>query len=275
MGLKDTFEAWLRKSISRQFSKIGEFEETKFFDEVAEMVATEAHERGFNEKDRHYLLYQIQRRLMPQFVIADHSRVILEDVAFRRFFSQFSDENWTSFERKWNLKEFLKLTRGISGDFAECGVFRGGSAFLMCQEAQVQNKHVHLFDSFQGLSQPQTHEDSHWSEGDLAIDEDTVKTNMSPYTNFSTYAGWIPERFREISTKTFSFVHVDVDLEQPTHDSIEFFFPRLAPGGILLLDDHGSSLCPGAREAALNYFSSRNEDVLDIATGQGLVIKLR
>ncbi len=63
------------------------------------------------------------------------------------------------------------------------------------------------------------------------------------------------------------------DLEQPTRDSIEFFYPRMDPGAVILLDDHGSAMCPGARKTALEFFADRGEMVLDLATGQGLVIK--
>ena len=273
MSLKSTLETWIRRSATRRFGKVGAFEGEKFFDEVSQMLANEADSRALDDAARHQLLYRIQRKLMPRFVIADHGRVILEDDKFRKHFTRFSDENWMSFERKWNLKEFLKLVREVPGDFAECGVFRGGSAFLMCEEAGMTRKSVHLFDSFEGLSAPADNEDGHWSPGDLAIGEDEVKTNLAGFDNFNTYKGWIPTRFDDVAHLKFSFVHIDVDLEQPTRDSIAFFYPRMSPGSVLLLDDHGSAMCPGARQAALDYFADHNCDVLDIATGQGLVIK--
>ena len=60
---------------------------------------------------------------------------------------------------------------------------------------------------------------------------------------------------------------------QPTRDSIEFFWPRINPGGILLLDDYGFFICPGARKAADDFFKGRPEPILEIPTGQGLIIK--
>ncbi len=272
-NLKHTLENWLRKTIAGRFSKVRDFEQAKFMDELPRLVAAEADSRSLDPETRHQLLYYIQRRLLPDFVIADHGRVILDNLEFREYFTRFSNDNWTSFERKWNLKELLRLTRQLPGDFAECGVFRGGSAALMCEAAAQQGKHVHLFDSFAGLSKPDAAESSHWTEGDLAVSEADVRHNLAAYANFTTYPGWIPQRFADAADKTFSLVHVDVDLEQPTRDSIEFFFPRMPAGGILLLDDHGSAMCPGARQAALDYFSGRAEPVLDLATGQGLVIK--
>lgn len=272
MSVKNKFEAWLRGLVSQRFEKVREFEQEKFIDEAAQLIAAEAHQREFSNAMRHKLLYKIQQSLYPGFVIADDGRVLLEDSHFRQTFEKFSGDNWTSFERKWNLKEFLRQVRNVPGDFAECGVFRGGSAYLMC-EAAGADKHVHLFDSYEGLSKPDDHENFHWSEGDLSVTEETVRDNLDGFENFSTYKGWIPERFADVAHLSFSLVHIDVDLEQPTRDSIEFLFPKLSPGGVLLLDDHGSAMCPGARQAALDYFATRDEEVLDLATGQGLVIK--
>jgi len=273
MSLKNIFDNWIRKTLVNRFKKVSDFEKQRFFDEVTNMLVDESKTRGFNEAERHQLIYRIQRGVMPEFVIADYGRVILQDTDFRAVFKHFSDDNWTSFERKWHLKEFLEMVRSVPGDFAECGVFRGGSAHFMCAEGSLSDKHVHLFDSFEGLSTPADGEDGHWSPGDLSVSEDEVRHNLRQFDNFSTYKGWIPERFDEVAETQFSFVHVDVDLQQPTHDAIAFFYPRLSPGGVLLLDDHGSAMCPGARSAALEYFSGREEKVLDLATGQGLVIR--
>ena len=58
--------------------------------------------------------------------------------------------------------------------------------------------------------------------------ENFVKNIVLKDFNFiKTYKGWIPERFDEVKDRTFSFVHIDVELYQPTYDSLEFFFPRL------------------------------------------------
>ncbi|MGK0257143.1 MAG: O-methyltransferase [Candidatus Azotimanducaceae bacterium] len=273
MSLKNTFDNWIRKTLANRFRKIGDFEKERFFDEITNMLVNEAEARDFNEAERHQLVYRIQRGVMPEFVIADYGRVILKDEEFRAVFKKFSDDNWTSFERKWHLNEFLKLVRNVPGDFSECGVFRGGSAHFMCAEALLSNKHVHLFDSFEGLSAPIDGEDNHWSPGDLRIGEEEVRNNLAQFDNYSTYKGWIPERFGEVSETKFSLVHIDVDLQQPTGDAIEFFYPRLSTGGILLLDDHGSAMCPGARSVALDYFADQEETVLDLATGQGVVFK--
>jgi hypothetical protein len=91
---------WVLEPYANRFRKIGDFEKERFFDEITKMLVNEAEARDFNEAERHQLVYRIQRGVMPEFVIADYGRVILKDEEFRAVFKKFSDDNWTSFERK-------------------------------------------------------------------------------------------------------------------------------------------------------------------------------
>jgi hypothetical protein len=72
---------------------------------------------------------------------------------------------------------------------------------------------------------------------------------LGPVPFVEVYKGWIPERFAVVAGRSFCFAHIDVDLYRPTLDSMAFFYPRMAPGGIILLDDYGFSTCPGVTEA--------------------------
>jgi hypothetical protein len=87
------------------------------------------------------------------------------------------------------------------------------------------------------------------------------------------YPGWIPERFNEAAACRFCFVHIDVDLYQPTRDSLEFFYPRMSPGGMIVCDDYGYVNCPGAKQACDELAADWPERWLHLPTGQGLLIK--
>ena len=176
-----------------------------------------------------------------------------------------------SLDRKWMLKELLKLVRKVDGDTAECGTWRGGSSWLI---ARGLGRPHHAFDSFEGLSAPEPRDGAHFKKGDLAVSEEEFRSRMTDVADLRVYKGWIPSRFPEAADRKFCFVHVDVDLYQPTRDAIEFFYPRLAPGGILLLDDYGFFICPGARQAADEFFKDKPEPILEVPTGQGLVLRL-
>jgi hypothetical protein len=66
---------------------------------------------------------------------------------------------------------------------------------------------------------------------------------------------------------------VDVDLYEATLGSLDFFYPRLVPGGMLVCDDYGFTTCPGATRAVDEFMSGRPEPIIHLPTGQGLVIK--
>ena len=91
--------------------------------------------------------------------------------------------------------------------------------------------------------------------------EQDVKKVLENFDFVKLYKGWIPERFNEISGQKFSFVHIDVDLYQPTRDSLEFFFPRLVEGGMIVVDDYGMTQFPGCKKA-VDEFLNQNECAL-------------
>ncbi len=68
-------------------------------------------------------------------------------------------------------------------------------------------------------------------------------------------------------------MHVDVDLYRPTRDTVEFFYPRLSPGGVILFDDYGSAMCPGAARAVDEFVAGCPEPLIESPTQQAFLIK--
>jgi O-methyltransferase len=220
---------------------------------------------------RYRLAERVARCFSPDCVLSEYGRSWPRDAEFARALEPFEGRgNRRALDRKWMLRELLKLARPVAGDTAECGTWRGGSSWLI---SKGLGRTHHAFDSFEGIPGPGPRDGSHFTKGDLAESEESFRARMADVPGLRVYKGWIPSRFGEVADRRFSFVHVDVDLEQPTRDSIEFFYPRLNPGGILLLDDYGFFICPGARAAIDTFFRDKPEPVLEIPTGQGLVIK--
>jgi O-methyltransferase len=149
-------------------------------------------------------------------------------------------------------------------------------AYLICLQNHLNEefeKHHFVFDSFEGLSQPGTKDGDHWYAGALEVPEEIVRQNLNPFTKFTLYKGWIPERFDEVSDRKFSFVHIDVDLYQPTADSMAFFYQRMVNGGIILCDDYGFGTCPGATQAVNSFLTDKPEKILNLSAGGGFLIK--
>jgi O-methyltransferase len=200
------------------------------------------------------------------------------------------DPEFQQLSKEWNVRglpndrRFFLLasagaTRDIPGDTAECGARFGTSSFFILNGLADSDKQHHIFDSFEGLSTPtekdhsSDHQLSEWRPGDLSANEHVTRENLQGFPNCRFYKGWIPKRFDEVGDHRFSFVHVDVDLYEPTKASLEFFYPRMNAGGMILCDDYGFSDCPGATQAMDDFFRDKQESILHIPTGQGLVIK--
>lgn len=198
------------------------------------------------------------------------------DRDFCAYLRRFGEVDGVNTHRKWSLWQLLRLTAHVEGDTAECGVFEGASSWLICaaNEQGLLPKTHHLFDSLQGLSELVALDGSYWSRGDMAKGEALVAANLAPCSDaIAFHKGWIPDRFPEIADRRFSFVHVDVDLYQPTLDSLHFFYERLSPGAVLLCDDYGFSTCPGATRAVDEFLADKVEKMIFLDSGGGAFIK--
>lgn len=155
----------------------------------------------------------------------------------------------------------LALDRfGEQGDVAECGCWRGHSTYMLAR--LMERKAIspfHVFDSFEGLSEytaedrgglaPKTTQDAETRRRHFTADFDAVRETLAEFDFIQLYKGWIPDRFPAVEDRQFKLVHVDVDLYHPYVDSIEFFYPRLLDGGVMVFDDYASAGFPGARKA--------------------------
>jgi len=159
--------------------------------------------------------------------------------------------------------------RKVEGDFAEVGVYKGGTARFICEAKR--DKVLHLFDTFEGLPE-RTAEDEFLEVGQFAADIDEVKSFLKSYKKVYFYKGLFPETSVPVKNKRFAFVHLDVDFYKSTLDSLEFFYPRMSKGGIILSHDY--STLPGIKKAFDKFFSDKKEIIIPLSTNQCLVFKL-
>ena len=225
-----------------------------------------------DEYSRFALSEKVVNIIYPKYKFSEYGRSFLNDIGFSKFYKKHVGDNVHSYDRKYFLSQLVKLTNHLDGDIAECGVFEGASAYLMFERTESKRKRIHLFDSFEGLSSPSTVDGNYWVKGDLSMSEQVVRSNLPESERILYYKGWIPEKFTMVSDVRFSLVHLDVDLYQPTHDSLIFFYPRMDVGGIIVCDDYGFDSCPGAKKALDNFFIDK-EKIIKVPTGQAFIIK--
>jgi hypothetical protein len=203
-----------------------------------------------------------------------------KDHEFLSYWQQFKGRTSERIhERRFNLYYLAKNVKRLNGDTAECGSLHGAGSFLIMKATACDGRMHHVFDSFEGLSSPGPLDKNEqkrvfvWQKGDLKVGEEMVANNLAGSGNFKLYKGWIPARFNEVEDKKFAFVHIDVDLYEPTYESLEFFYERMIPGGIIVCDDYGSEACPGAYKACNDFIADKIEEIIHLTGGQGVVIK--
>ena len=198
------------------------------------------------------------------------------------------------FERLWMLLSFeLYALRNVDGPMIECGVYRGFSALAInilmnaVKDSEGSGlKNFWLLDSYEGLSEPVEQDfidhksqdrsiikKSPMRQGHFATPLEEVKKHFLDGQNIKFIKGWIPEAFTILPEEEWSFVHIDVDLYKPIQDSLEYFYPRMRKGGVIINDDFGSALFPGAGMAWSEFFEKKNEGYAILDTGQAVFIK--
>lgn len=195
---------------------------------------------------------------------------------FLKWYAQFSHRTVVKEDRCYMLRQFSQYAAQLDGDFAECGCYRGGTAWLLGESSQgKEGRKLHLFDTFEGMpvladSDPGGHKKGDF--GDTSLE--SVKELLSGYNHVEYHPGFIPTTFDGVDGR-FAFVHVDVDLFETSSACYEFFYPKMVKGGIMICDDYGfRKYQTSARKAVDSFFADKPEVVVTLPTGQALVIKL-
>ena len=98
------------------------------------------------------------------------------------------------------------------------------------------------------------------------VDYEEVKETLSEWPNIEVYKGFFPneQSMELLSDKTFSIVHIDTDTYNSYIDCLEFFYPRMVPNGLILLDDYNESSCEGATLATNEFMSDKSENIQNL-----------
>jgi len=141
--------------------------------------------------------------------------------------------------------EFLKVVH-LAGDVADLGAYRGGTSLILRRLAP--EKRLYLFDTWNGT--PFNDELCHHKKGEWPSSLEECQSIVGKDKLTIYFEGIFPYVVEnQIKENAFCFVYVDMDTYQSTCDAINYFWPKLVPGGVLLLDDYGWEPCAGVKKA--------------------------
>jgi O-methyltransferase len=158
------------------------------------------------------------------------------------------------------------IKRQLPGDIVECGVWNGGSAAIMgvaSMEDTLEKKTrgIWLFDSFEGLPPPGDQDGDlerqayfpGWNKGNVELVQEVFGKFGYPSENLKIVPGWFNETIIREPIEKIAILHIDADWYESVKTVLELLYPRVVPGGFVVLDDYG--LWPGCQRAVLEYFS--------------------
>lgn len=182
----------------------------------------------------------------------------------------------------WRLHTLTWAARNalcVDGDFVECGVFKGFCSSVIFRYLNFSNidKTAFLYDSFEGLSDQTSTEGERkmwdYSQFDFDAIYREVLEKFASYSNVRVVKGVVPFSFDVDCPKKIAFLHIDMNSAMAEIMALEKLFDRVSPGGVIVLDDFGWDINSAQTMAEFAFMSERNHSILELPTGQGLIIK--
>jgi O-methyltransferase len=209
---------------------------------------------------------------------ADREIEALADLteADREIVSRVNPYTMTSMARRASLLGAVDhiVRRRIAGDIVECGVWRGGSMMAVALALIARgdtSRHLFLYDTFEGMSEPT--EDDRSVSGESAKAQmartprgqgvwcqaglDDVRTNLGstgyPLERIHFIQGKVEDTVPQTVPQRIALLRLDTDWYESTRHELAHLYPLLAPHGILIVDDYGH--WQGAKRAVDEYFA--------------------
>ncbi len=173
--------------------------------------------------------------------------------------------------------EYL-VANGIEGDFVECGVWRGGSTMAAAYtllDLNQTSRELYLFDTYEGMTPPTEKDRDHFGESAQVLLEKNVRREGGGVWAYASYedvarnmaaTGYPADRIRMMrgrvedtiphsAPERIALLRLDTDWYESTKHTLENLYPRLAPNGLLIIDDYGHWV--GAKQAVDEYFAKQ------------------
>ncbi|MFY3300685.1 class I SAM-dependent methyltransferase [Achromobacter xylosoxidans] len=168
----------------------------------------------------------------------------------------------------WGVRNGLRL----AGDFVECACYKGTTARIVCDAVDFgtqADRRYYLYDLFDydpSLPHHAMPEHSKQLYG-------WVRQRFSDLPNVTVSQGKVPQVLHEAAPRQIAFMHLDLNNAEAEIGALDMLFDRMVPGAVLILDDYGWLYYRAQKDAEDPWFARRGYRVLELPTGQGMVIK--
>ena len=171
---------------------------------------------------------------------------------------------WRTAVLVWAARQALRR----EGDFVECGCYAGTSMRIVLDVVNLGDRQAFLYDLFEhDKTMPHHAMPEHGPEL-----FDRVKARFEQDTNVHVIKGAVPEIFSQRSPNKIAFCHIDMNNAPAEVAALDALESRFAPGAVIVFDDFGQLPYREQHTAERAWFAKRGIPILEIPTGQGIVI---
>lgn len=195
-----------------------------------------------------------------------------KDKIFMALYQSIKDHTVVSIDRCYMLFQLAQMAP--DGSIAELGVYKGGTAKLI--HTILPESNYYLFDTFSGLPPEILNEKEKESASKVDF-QDTSLEEVKTYLGCKKFIfkqGFFPDTTEGMDEK-FAFVYLDADLYQSTKDGLEYFYDKMVPNGIIVVDDYGSNYWDGVTKAVDEFRQSHNVRFLRTTKSQCVLFTLK
>ena len=218
-----------------------------------------------------------------------HNHDFMQDEGFCAAYNRGVKAVGVDYHWHWRVHIGLWAAKSAShlpGDFVECGVNAGfmSSSIMYALNWDALGKTFYLLDTFRGIhkdqvSQEEIQEGILYTNAKLLANKfyvtssKRVRENFSQWTDIQIIEGVIPDTLTQINSSQIAFIHIDLNCAPPEVAALEYLWPKMVPGGIVLLDDYAYSKYHHQKSAMDCLASKLGCAIASLPTGQGLILK--
>jgi hypothetical protein len=190
-------------------------------------------------------------------------------------------DSWDGYDFRWRAYVVCwaaSQAKNLEGDFVECGVNTGMNTRMVIDymDFDQTDKTYYLLDTYTGMAPKYSSEEEMIRSRNMGYTEDiyeSVKNTFKDFKNVKLVKGAIPDTLTKVPSQKVAFLTIDMNCVMPEVAALEYFWDKMVPGGIIIMDDHGFPGHDEQRNAHKDFAKKHGTMVLPLPTGQGMIIK--
>ena len=232
---------------------------------------TSIHEPPWLDNDEGKKFLEINDNIKKNFMFNKKIQGTTKDV--------MDDLLWRHWIVSYAVKHAIKFSKSERYDMVECGVEWGYTAFFALKTLtnNLDKKNpfsMHLYDAWGDMREQELLESEYWHVNLYKnLDIDSTKKNLNEFNkNLVYHQGYIPDSLnkRPDAPDSIFYLHIDLNSAQPTENALEFFYPRLISGGVILFDDYGWDAYEDTKNTIERFFENKPGILMKLPTGQAI-----